>query len=464
MMNSGKAAGSFIELEQNALAHEAAHRFEDAREAFDAALALNPSSQSSAEGRARVALALRENDAVVHCARALAFHDEEPERQLRMITTAAVELGDVSIPLFVDYLSRHPESAAAHEALAEIRAEAGAGDDFADSYLAALRGRPNSKALLFSYWNTLTRAGCLQEALDRMEEHRSSFEGDRDFALLEVNIASHAGLTDRVGELIDRLDDAPDAMMARGQYHLQSGRPKEAADFLESVLRQQPDNASAWALIEVAWRILQDPRHAWLIGDPPLFEARDLELSKSQLDEIASALRTMHRAQAQPIGQSLRGGTQTSGQLFLRPEPEISLLTNALASAIRLFFNDLPAADPSHPFLRHRNMGMAFGPSWSVRFTGTGHHASHFHPNGVLSSACYIHVPETISAGTDKDGWLEIGRPPPELKLDLTPLATFEPKPGRLVLFPSFLFHGTRPFTGGERLSVAFDLVPVPMD
>jgi hypothetical protein len=30
------------------------------------------------------------------------------------------------------------------------------------------------------------------------------------------------------------------------------------------------------------------------------------------------------------------------------------------------------------------------------------------------------------------------------------------------VLFPSFLFHGTRPFLGGERLTVAFDLVPVP--
>jgi len=27
------------------------------------------------------------------------------------------------------------------------------------------------------------------------------------------------------------------------------------------------------------------------------------------------------------------------------------------------------------------------------------------------------------------------------------------------VLFPSFMFHGTRPFAGGERLTVAFDLV-----
>jgi hypothetical protein len=105
---------------------------------------------------------------------------------------------------------------------------------------------------------------------------------------------------------------------------------------------------------------------------------------------------------------------------------------------------------------------MAFGPSWSVRFTDGGHHAAHFHPNGILSSACYISVPAAVADANDKAGWLEIGRPPPELGIDLPPLATFEPIRGRLVLFPSFIFHGTRPFSGGERMSVAFDLVPVP--
>jgi hypothetical protein len=107
---------------------------------------------------------------------------------------------------------------------------------------------------------------------------------------------------------------------------------------------------------------------------------------------------------------------------------------------------------------------MAFGPSWSVRFTDSGYHAAHFHPNGILSSACYIEVPAAVAGSDEKSGWLEIGRPPPELQVDLPPLATIEPKRGRLVLFPSFLFHGTRPFSGGERMSVAFDLVPVPMD
>jgi hypothetical protein len=104
---------------------------------------------------------------------------------------------------------------------------------------------------------------------------------------------------------------------------------------------------------------------------------------------------------------------------------------------------------------------MAFGPSWSIRLTGGGFHVAHFHPGGILSSACYISLPTDMASGDEKGGWLEIGRPPLELGLDLPPLASFEPMPGRLALFPSFLFHGTRPFGGGERLTVAFDIVPV---
>jgi tetratricopeptide (TPR) repeat protein len=454
----------FQELERRGLILEREQRFEEARAAFDAALVLDPSSQSIAEGRARVALALHEGSAAEHCARALAFHDSFPDRQLRMIFTAAPELGSAAIPLLEDYIRRNPYSPAAHETLSEIRAEWGAGDRFADSYGAALRNQPASRPLLLSYWNTLTRAGRLDEALRSMDEHRPLFAGDREFVLLEVNVANHAGRSERAAEIIDQLDDRPDAQLARGQHQLQTAKPRQAANTLEQVVRTEPDNLSAWSLLEVAWRILGDSRHRWLIGQDGLYGARELALSQSQLDEIAAALRTLHRTRAQPIGQSVRGGTQTAGQLFSRADPEILLLQDALAGAIREFVDALPAADTRHPLLKHRNMGMAFGPSWSIRLTGGGYHAAHFHPNGILSSACYIALPACLADSDERPGWLEIGRPPPELAVDLPPLATFEPKPGKLVLFPSFMFHGTRRFTSGERLTVAFDLVPVPMD
>ena len=36
-----------------------------------------------------------------------------------------------------------------------------------------------------------------------------------------------------------------------------------------------------------------------------------------------------------------------------------------------------------------------------------------------------------------------------------------KPEPGMLVLFPSYMWHGTIPFvTGDSRLTIAFDIVP----
>jgi hypothetical protein len=313
-----------------------------------------------------------------------------------------------------------------------------------------------------SYWLVLARAGRVDDALASMDANRSRFEHDRDFVLLETHIANHAGLTERAGRLIDHLDDRPDALLAHGQYCLQTGQPDKAAKLLEAVVIAEPDKMSAWALLELAWRTIRDPRHAWLIGQAGLFGTTELPLGGAELDDIGATLRSLHSARSQPIGQSVRGGTQTAGQLFLRTEPQIRLLMNALGEAIRQFFERLPPTDPRHPMLKYRDQPIGFGPSWSVRLTRGGFHAAHFHPGGILSSACYISLPDAIVDDDEKSGWLEIGRPPPELAIDLPPLASFEPKAGRLVLFPSFLFHGTRPFAGGERLTVAFDLVPLP--
>lgn len=449
------------ELEASAKQFENDFKLEEARDAFDAALRLDPSSRTAVEGRARVAIQLREEGAAEYCSQALAYHQADPELQLQMIATAAAELGSAAAPLLESFIGRHAENVVAHELLADLRAQAGEEDRFIDSYTIVLSKNPDSKPLLMSYWGMLSRSGRHRQALESIDAKRSLFEGERDFAMLEIAIAGHAGEIDRAGKLLDSIDDLPDAQVARGLNRLQTGRPSEAAHYLESVVAKQPDNLEAWALLELAWRITNDQRHGWLIGTPGLYGASDLAISKAELGEVSATLRGLHRANAHPIGQSLRGGTQTAGQLFLRSEPNLVLLIEALAVAIRQFVNNLPAADARHPLLKHRDVAIAFGPSWSVRFTGSGYHAAHFHPGGILSSACYICVPETIADQEAQPGWLEIGRPPPELGIDLEPLATFEPRPGRLVLFPSFLFHGTRPFSGGERLSVAFDLVPV---
>ena len=53
------------------------------------------------------------------------------------------------------------------------------------------------------------------------------------------------------------------------------------------------------------------------------------------------------------------------------------------------------------------------------------------------------------------------GAPPQHLGLNLPPRHVVRPREGRLVLFPSCLWHGTVPFSGDQpRLSVAFDIAP----
>src|SRR3546814_18174578 len=72
-------------------------------------------------------------------------------------------------------------------------------------------------------------------------------------------------------------------------------------------------------------------------------------------------------------------------------------------------------------------------------------------------SALYSSLPDDAERGPPPAGWLQFGAQS-ELKLDLEPTRMVEPKPGRLVLFPSTMWHGTVHFKAGERLSVAFDV------
>jgi predicted Zn-dependent protease len=409
--------------EQRGARLEREQRLAEAAQAYDSALAADPASQAAIDGRARVALQRREADAVTHCRRALATRGGDPELQLQMIMTAAVELGEPAIPLLHDFVRSHPGVTIAQERLAAMRAEAGEGDAFADGYVAALRQRPRDKALRLSYSMSLARAGHAEQALESIDAARGLFGGDRDFMLLEAFVAVHEGLSDRAGALLDRLDDRPDAQLARGQHRLQTGRAKEAQEFLEAGVRADPANLMIWAALAVAWRLTGDARHEWLCGQPGLYDSWDLGLSAAELSGLAEVLRTLHSARYHPVGQSLRGGTQTRGSLLARPEPEIAALGRALADAVRRHVGNLPPADPRHPLLRFRNSNLSFGGSWSVRLADDGFHVAHVHPGGVLSSACYISLPGDLGGADGQEGWLEIGRPPPELKVDLPPLA-----------------------------------------
>jgi hypothetical protein len=72
-------------------------------------------------------------------------------------------------------------------------------------------------------------------------------------------------------------------------------------------------------------------------------------------------------------------------------------------------------------------------------------------------------VPDAAEDSTAKEGWLKFGEPSTDLGLDGTVRRMVQPRPGRLILFPSYMWHGTVPFHSDEtRTTVAFDVLPRP--
>lgn len=458
-IRGGTAQARLLTARANVL--RALDRLDEAADGYDAALRMEPARLTALHGRARTAMERGETGAPDLYARALAQAPGDLELVLGATEALEAEGNPLGLEILAETVAQHPAWLAGNEILARMRAEADAGDDFADHYRQALAVRPHDRALHASYWTTLARAERFAEALVVLRAARATIGEDRDMLLSEALFVSENGDPQSALTILDQIGAVGSELhldLTAGRAALRAGDPARAAAHLEAAVRADPESVNGWACLDLAWRLIDDPRHQWLAAQPGLFGVREIGLDAGEIAELAELLRALHVTRAHPIGQSLRGGTQTRGRLFARREPQIMRLREAIAAAVQDHFAALPPRDDSHPLLRHRDAVPRIAGSWSVRLTGQGFHVNHVHPEGLLSSACYVSLPESLG-GTTQDGWLEVGRPPAELGLPLEPLAVIEPGPGRLALFPSYLFHGTRPFADGERLTVAFDVV-----
>lgn len=438
-------------------------KLDEATVAFDAALALHPDRITALQGRAKIAVDRGEAVGSSLYRRAVILSPENKEMMLALAEALEAE-GESrqALLLLHSAIEDHPGWIAGHEALARMRSEAGEAHTFAEHYRTALQARPDDLALNRSYWRSLAQGERFSEALEALNAAKSALPLSPDIVLIEASLLSAMGDAEVALALLDRSDevtrDTFPYLLARSRIELRGRRFDAAQRNLGRAVVIEPDSVNAWAHLDLAWRLTENDRHDWLTGQPGLYGATEIDMGEADLQKLAETLRTVHRARAHPLGQSIRGGTQTRGRLLLRCEPDIVRLYDVLVQAITSYFQCLPAADPVHPLLRHRNAPIRIGGSWSVRLTGGGFHVNHIHPNGIVSSALYIALPTILGDAGRREGWLELGRPPRELDLPLSPLAAIEPKPGLLALFPSYLFHGTVPFETGERLTVAFDV------
>jgi tetratricopeptide (TPR) repeat protein len=439
------------------LAARACGESETAFAAFAAAARLAPRDPLIAHSHARTALeaglpaadlfaaaatlAPRDGGVILGHAAAL-FHEGRAEEAIARLETMLA-----ANPLWLD----------GHRSLAALRGQLG--EDPLTAVSAALARHPRSPELhhlaitLALQARDLTRAGAAIAAA------RAALGPAAWLSLNAGHVASESGALPEADTHFAAAGAPADtgAAWMHARHLIRAARPEAAAALLEPLLGQLGSQA-LWPYLSLAWRMTGDARAQWLEGDPRLVGVYDIGLSPADLAALAEHLRSLHRAKAAPLDQSVRGGTQTDGNLLLRVESPIRDLKARLLTIVAQHVAQLPPPQEGHPTLPVTRTPQRIAGSWSVRLTGAGFHTDHVHPQGWLSSALYLALPETLGRGdSDHAGWLSLGEAR-DLVPGLAPYRLVEPKSGRLVLFPSTMWHGTRPFPAGERLTIAFDI------
>jgi Flp pilus assembly protein TadD len=240
------------------------------------------------------------------------------------------------------------------------------------------------------------------------------------------------------------------------EVDLALGRIEQAVRRAEILHASRPADHHATALLAAAWRLADDPRYKLLYNYGQLVKSYHIETPEGwshlndYLDDLGQALDRVHGPLNHPIGQSLRHGSQTPRSLNDYPDAPIRALFAAIDAPIRRHLAAMGAGYQDYQF----------NGAWSVHLKSGGFHVNHIHPEGQLSSAFYVRTPK---AAQGLEGYLKFGEPGPPTAPPLQADHLIKPEPGMLVLFPSYMWHGTVPFSSDEpRLSCAFDIVGLP--
>jgi tetratricopeptide (TPR) repeat protein len=285
------------------------------------------------------------------------------------------------------------------------------------------------------------------------EAHEANLRGDYYAAAEAARDAASMGA------------DTSQSLEALASAQLANGHSAGLLATAEEWLRHDAFNQLAIGYLATGLRMAGDPRGDAFRDYETLVRSFDIDVPDqwasmdAYLSELTATLTRLHPFEAHPLGQSIRGGSQTMEPLLQSADPAIRGFFQAIDGPIHRYMAELGTGDDQ---LRSRNRGAyAIKGCWSVWLKPGGFHVDHVHPQGWISSACYISTPKISEDGEQKEGWIRFGQPPVQPPGGLSAEYFVQPRPGRLVLFPAWMWHGTVPFTSDERrLTVAFDVLP----
>jgi tetratricopeptide (TPR) repeat protein len=373
-------------------------------------------------------------------------------------------------------LALDPMNGEAHRELNALLYRMGRTEEFLVSFDQAARGLPASR---------LVERGTLLLHKADLLVHTERFEEARDcFAELAAMAPQNAGPQNGLAVAyagLGRLDDSiaayekslalqpddPATHLRMASVLLEAGDAKRALTITDKVVARMKLDQAALAVHELALRANNDPRAGRLADYQRHIQIFDLEpppgfSSMADFNATLNAhLDTVHTDLREHVDQTLRHGTQTAPSLLNSRNALLAGLRLRIEETVGAYIARMPQGDEDHPFTGRRRSGFAFAGSWSSRLHDRGFHANHVHPKGWISSCYYVAVPDTALDQTARQGWIKFGEPSFNPMMGDTIRRAIQPVPGRLVLFPSYMWHGTIPFHAATaRTTIAFDAVP----
>jgi hypothetical protein len=325
-----------------------------------------------------------------------------------------------------------------------------------DEFNALCRDLLGDDALHFMGIELLKQSGQLDEALRSLANLPVTARKDLRFFLSAAWIYVEQGDAERAYDCAhpafqaDQSDATSDAYITS---LLMTGRYQLAEKQVAALASQKVGHCRWQAYQSILQRLLikgADDSQRQLISVAKLPEPYHYGSVSSLNVALRKSVDDLQLFQQRPLDQSLEQGTQTAANLVASEDPALREFL-ALASSKLLAFGQI-AASQGHDGLASVSDQIAINECWSVRLEG-GRHRPHFHPEGVISGTYYLSVPPV-----DNKGSIYFGIPPFAIPDPLEPLAEVTPEEGLLILFPSYLFHGTRVAAPGyRRETLAFD-------
>jgi len=250
------------------------------------------------------------------------------------------------------------------------------------------------------------------------------------------------------------------------QTLLRAGDANTARVAAEHALAIDPYNQGTLAVWGLVLRVLGDPREEGINDTANLVRVYELPPPAGYPDmesfnrDLNACLDRLHRDKRECLDQTLRSGTQTLDDLFGARHKPIEQLRSSIDDAVVDYVSRLKD-DETHPLLRRKRAQFAYGSSWSSRLHDCGFHTNHVHPKGWISSAYYVALPDAVEKAEGQEGWIKFGEPNFDCGIKDPVRRTVQPRVGTLVLFPSYMWHGTVPFHSRQsRTTIAFDILP----